>query len=62
MIGATKTLLATVAGAYVALIIGEESMSLPLIEAEIRRFLSTSTSEVLCIKCKWGVGQDLWLA
>ena len=32
-------------------------MSLSLIEAEIRRFLSTSTSEVLCIKCKWGVGK-----
>ncbi len=32
-------------------------MSLSLIEAEIRRFLSTPTPEVLCIKGKWGVGK-----
>jgi len=32
-------------------------MSLSLIDAEIRRFLSTPTPEVLCIKGKWGVGK-----
>lgn len=32
-------------------------MSLALIEAEIRRFLSSSAPEVLCIKGKWGVGK-----
>lgn len=32
-------------------------MSLALIEAEILRFLSTDTPEVLCIKGKWGVGK-----
>jgi hypothetical protein len=32
-------------------------MSLELIEAEIRRFLSSSDAEVLCIKGRWGVGK-----
>lgn len=32
-------------------------MTLKLIEAEIRRFLSSSDPEVLCIKGKWGVGK-----
>ncbi len=32
-------------------------MSLEVIEAEIRRFLSSSNEEVLCIKGKWGVGK-----
>ncbi|MGA0564971.1 P-loop NTPase fold protein [Ancylobacter sp. VNQ12] len=32
-------------------------MSLPSIEAEIHRFLSSDVPEVLCIKGKWGVGK-----
>lgn len=32
-------------------------MSLELIEAEIRRFLSSPDAEVLCIKGRWGVGK-----
>ena len=32
-------------------------MSLAIVEAEVRRFLSDTTPEVLCIKGKWGIGK-----
>lgn len=38
-------------------------MSTALIAAEIRRFLASSSPEVLCIKGKWGVGKTFaWLS
>jgi hypothetical protein len=39
----------------------EANLSLNLVRKELRRFLCTSTPEVLCLKGKWGVGKTfLW--
>jgi len=55
--GVHKVALATSTGDPYALSQRGKPMSLALIEAEIRRFLNSSTPEVLCIKGKWGVGK-----